>query len=74
MSTLILPMQPSNSVMGSSVFTELLTRITVAPNAAQTRPIVGAAMARASSRTLIPLRGRFSVLGSRGMEDQDTGF
>lgn len=60
MSTLILPMQPSRRVIGSSVFVEQLTRITVAPSEAQTLPIVGAAIALASSKILKPDSGRRS--------------
>lgn len=71
MSTLVLPMQPSMSVMGNSVFVEHDTRITVAPNAAHTRPMVGAAMARAKSKTLIPESGRRSD-GLAGTLSQDT--
>jgi hypothetical protein len=72
MSIEILPTQPSTRVIGSSVFSDELTRITAAPRAERTLPIVGAAIALANSRTFRPESGRLS---SRGLSGQgQTGF
>jgi hypothetical protein len=66
MSIEILPTQPSMRVIGSSVFSDELTRITAAPRADRTLPIVGAAMALANSRTFRPESGRLSCRGLSG--------